>query len=124
MSTGGGIRVILEKCVACKLCEKAFPYDAIHVQEAVFEGKKKAVIDYDKCTICGACVEACRKYGAIVISRKTFDGGDVRQYSGVSFFVEHHKGQMAPVVPEMISAALGLKKDLGKPVAGVLVGNG
>jgi electron transfer flavoprotein alpha subunit len=122
MSTKGGIRVILEKCVACKLCEKACPYDAIHVEEDVFEGKRKAVIDYDKCTICGACVEACRKYGAILISRKTFDGGDVKEYSGVSFFVEHHGGHLASVVPEMINAGKGLKESLGKPLCGILVG--
>jgi electron transfer flavoprotein alpha subunit len=121
-TTKGGIRVIVEKCVACKLCEKACPYDAIHVQEDVFEGKRKAVIDFDKCTICGACVEACRKYGAIVISRKTFDGGDVTQYSGVSFYVEHHGGHLASVVPEIINAGLELKASLGTPLCGILVG--
>jgi len=122
VSTKGGIRVIVEKCVACKLCDKACPYDAIHVMEGVFEGKRKAVIDFDKCTICGACVEACRKYGAIVISRKTFDGGDVTQYSGVAFFVEHHGGKLASVVPEIINAGLGLKGSLNKPLIGILVG--
>jgi electron transfer flavoprotein alpha subunit len=122
MSTKAGIRVIVEKCVACKLCEKACPYDAIHVQENVFEGKRKAVIDYDKCTICGACVEACRKYGAIVISRKTFDGGDVRLSSGVSFYVEHRGGRLASVVPEIINAGRGLQESLKRPLCGILVG--
>jgi electron transport complex protein RnfB len=40
-------------CIACKLCEKACKFDAIHVIGNL------AVIDYNKCTSCGACVKAC-----------------------------------------------------------------
>jgi ferredoxin len=40
-------------CIACKLCEKACSFDAIHVIDNL------AVIDYSKCTSCGKCVAAC-----------------------------------------------------------------
>ena len=40
-------------CIACKLCEKACKFDAIHVIDNL------AVIDYNKCTSCGECVKAC-----------------------------------------------------------------
>ena len=40
-------------CIGCKLCEKACEFDAIHVTDSL------AVIDYDKCTGCGACAEKC-----------------------------------------------------------------
>lgn len=40
-------------CIACKKCEKACPEDAIHVVEL------NAVVDYAKCTGCGACVAVC-----------------------------------------------------------------
>ncbi len=40
-------------CIACKLCEKNCPQDAIHVIDNV------AVIDYTKCTSCGTCVAKC-----------------------------------------------------------------
>jgi electron transport complex protein RnfB len=40
-------------CIACKMCEKACKFDAIHVIDNL------AVIDYHKCTSCGACVKAC-----------------------------------------------------------------
>jgi len=42
-------------CIGCKLCEKKCEADAIHVENNL------AVIDYDKCTACGSCVEACPK---------------------------------------------------------------
>ena len=40
-------------CIACKLCEKACQFDAIHVIDNL------AVIDYHKCTSCGECVKVC-----------------------------------------------------------------
>lgn len=40
-------------CIACKKCEKECPSDAIHVIDMV------AVVDYEKCTGCGTCVEVC-----------------------------------------------------------------
>jgi electron transport complex protein RnfB len=40
-------------CIACKLCEKACKFDAIHVVDNL------AAIDYNKCTSCGECVKAC-----------------------------------------------------------------
>ena len=40
-------------CIACKLCEKACKFDAIHVIDNL------AVIDYHKCTSCQDCVKVC-----------------------------------------------------------------
>lgn len=40
-------------CIGCKICEKKCPHDAIHVVDF------HAVIDYDKCTGCGECANAC-----------------------------------------------------------------
>ncbi|MDR1204367.1 MAG: RnfABCDGE type electron transport complex subunit B [Peptococcaceae bacterium] len=40
-------------CIACKRCEKACEYGAIHVAGGV------AQIDYAKCTNCGKCAEQC-----------------------------------------------------------------
>ena len=40
-------------CIACRRCEKVCKYDAIHVVDNL------AIIDYNKCTSCGECVEVC-----------------------------------------------------------------
>lgn len=40
-------------CIGCKICEKKCEFDAIHVENNL------ARIDYDKCTSCGKCADAC-----------------------------------------------------------------
>jgi electron transport complex protein RnfB len=42
-------------CIACKICEKQCKFDAIKVIDNV------AVIDYEKCVNCSACVVKCPK---------------------------------------------------------------
>lgn len=109
------IRVITEQCVGCGLCVNVCPYDAVHLVD------EKAVIN-ENCTLCGACVEAC-PYDAIEISRTSFKAQDISQYSGIGLYVEHREGALAPIVPEIIHAALELKKKLDKPVSAILVGS-
>lgn len=40
-------------CIACGLCQKVCPHDAIHVVDNLAE------VDYSKCTGCGTCVAKC-----------------------------------------------------------------
>ncbi|MDL2318887.1 RnfABCDGE type electron transport complex subunit B [Eubacteriales bacterium OttesenSCG-928-A19] len=43
----------MKACIACKRCEKACNFDAIHVSDGF------ALIDNNKCTRCGECVKVC-----------------------------------------------------------------
>ncbi len=43
-------------CIGCKICEKNCPSEAISVERGL------ARIDYDKCTHCGKCAEACPRH--------------------------------------------------------------
>ncbi|MEK7270180.1 MAG: NADH-quinone oxidoreductase subunit I [Planctomycetota bacterium] len=52
-------------CVACKLCERACPSACIRVEGAKAEGASRRAptlfsLDFTLCSLCGACVEACK----------------------------------------------------------------
>lgn len=47
-------------CIGCQICKKNCPADAITVEEF------NAVIDYEKCTKCGTCMEKCPKKAIIL----------------------------------------------------------
>ena len=72
-------------CVACDLCVKACPSFCIIVEGIRKEGEKrksptKFTLDYNQCSLCGACVEICptdalcysRDYNLASTSKESF----------------------------------------------------
>lgn len=53
---GGGPKSCNYGCLGFGTCEKACPFDAIHVVDGV------AVVDKEKCKACGQCVAACPRH--------------------------------------------------------------
>mgnify|MGYP000879442908 CR=1 FL=1 len=109
------IRIDKEKCIGCRLCIGACPFNAIEVKE-----KKASILD--NCTLCGACVSSC-KFNAIDFQRDEAEGTvDLSSYKGVWIFGEQRNGTIANVALELLGAGRKLADDLGVPLSAVLLG--
>ena len=51
-------KILTDKGIGCKICEKNCNHDAVHVID------KKAVINYDNCVGCGQCIAVCKNEAA------------------------------------------------------------
>jgi len=71
-----------EKCVACCLCARVCPSEAIRIEAAEDEEGRKYPAEYDidlgRCIFCGYCEEACPKE-AIVLRRRFELADDSRE---------------------------------------------
>jgi len=123
------IEVIVNKCIGCGLCIKSCPYSAIklidspHNVESGRTVKQLAVIDLDKCTYCGSCVEACKKYNAILLHKEQVSlSEDFKDYKNIWVYAEQRRGEIAPVVFELIGKAKELAGKLNCKVCSILLG--
>jgi len=112
------IRIIEDQCAGCGLCVKACPFGAIAVRD------RKAVIDYENCTLCGACVPICDKFEAIRMTSAAgavvtgAAGGEVWVFCEVDL----GSGDLASVSLELLGRASELADELGVKTGAVLLG--
>jgi len=83
---------------------------------------KLAIIDKDKCTLCGACVEKCN-FAAIEIERKdTGKTEDFNTYRGIGVIVEVINEKLNSASLEMLGAAVCLNEKLKDKVIAFVAG--
>ena len=111
-----GIKVINDKCIGCKLCVPACPVGAIKVEN------RKAIIDLDKCNLCGACPASC-KFKAIEITKEDVSVVDKSLYKNIWVFAEQYENDVHPVALELLGEGRKLAKDLGVELCAVLLGD-
>ncbi|MFH0910306.1 MAG: electron transfer flavoprotein subunit alpha [Planctomycetota bacterium] len=104
-----------EKCTGCELCLQSCPFGALEM-----EGRL-AVVN-DNCTFCGACPDAC-PVGAITLVRAEEKTAERPTHRGVWVFGEQKKGEIQPVVLELVSEGRKLADSLGEPLTVVVLGN-
>jgi electron transfer flavoprotein alpha subunit len=120
------IEVITDKCTGCSLCVKSCPFGAITLNDRPDHPKKHklAVIELEKCNFCGACVDACKKFGAIIIEVEEKKVSiDASQYRGVWVYAEQRHNEISPVVYELLNEGRQLCNKLNVPLSAVLIGN-
>ncbi len=111
-----GIIIDIELCDGCGRCVKACPYEAIAI-----EGKYAVVLPH--CTLCTACIEACKKNKAISSDIKQKIVPDFSDRKGVWVFAEQRDGKLLKVSLELLSKACELARTKSQEITALLIGN-
>ncbi|MCX8044466.1 MAG: FAD-binding protein [Desulfobacterota bacterium] len=110
------IAIFAEKCIGCRLCERACLFGGIAVS-----GKTPTLTD--QCTGCGACVSICPKGALVADKAQPGQIHHLEAYRGIFVIVEQRSGVLQPVSCELITAARRLADIRGVPLSAVLLGN-
>jgi len=114
------LKIDIEKCTGCKICEKTCPFGAITVTDKIAKVQ-------ENCTLCGACVSTCPA-GAITIERRQIPKEELDKFSGIFIWGEcEEKGRdLVPkkVVKELLNQGRRLADRLKQNLAVVVLGNG
>ncbi len=109
------IRILIDKCIGCKVCIGGCPFGAIKVED-----KKASILE--SCTLCGACVSSC-KFNAIDLTKdQETVSDDLSSYKGVWVFGEQKNGTPSNVALELLGEGTKLASQLGVQLSAVIFG--
>lgn len=110
------LRIDIEACIGCGVCEEVCTYDAIAVVDGV------AAVN-EKCTLCGACVDNCEVEAlSIEVTEKAVQA-DLAAWSGIMIFAEYRHGKVAPVSLELLGIGRRLADQQKVKLSAVLLGS-
>jgi electron transfer flavoprotein alpha subunit len=110
------LKIDIEACIGCGVCEETCTFDAIAVVDGI------AVVN-EKCTLCGLCVDSC-EVEALSIEREEKAGqADLDEWSGVMIYAEYRHGRIAPVALELLGIGRQLADQQKTLLSAVLLGS-
>lgn len=110
------IKIDLEKCVGCKLCEKQCPFAAIEIID------KKAYIK-EGCTVCGSCIDACNLKAITKEEEAVASNVNKADYKNVWVYIELAKGKPRNVGLELLGQGRILADKQNEQLVAVVIGS-
>jgi len=110
------LKVIVENCTGCGVCEQVCPYGAIEV----VDGKARVK---GNCVFCGICVESCSFEALELVEEEKEIKEVVSGYSGIMAFGEVLNGELSKVSLEILSVARTLADKRKTHVTTLLIGH-
>ena len=111
------LRVDIETCIGCGVCEEVCTFGAIEVVDGV------AVVN-EKCTLCGSCVDNCEAGALRIEGVEKAARTDISDWAGIMVYAEYRHGKMAPVSFELLGIGRELADQRQVPLSAVIFGSG
>jgi electron transfer flavoprotein alpha subunit len=110
------LRIDIETCIGCGVCEEVCTFEAIKVVDGV------AVVN-EKCTLCGSCVDSCEAGALSIEATAKTAQADLAEWSGIMIYAEYRHGKVAPVSFELLGIGRRLADQQKVPLSAVLLGS-
>ena len=111
------LRIDIETCIGCGVCEEVCTFDAIEVVDGV------AVVN-EKCTLCGLCVDNCEVEALTIEREEKVVQADLAEWSGIMIYAEYRHGKVVPVSFELLGIGRELADRQKVVLSAVLLGSG
>jgi electron transfer flavoprotein alpha subunit len=111
------LRIDIEACIGCGVCEEECTFGAIEVIDGV------AVVN-EKCTLCGSCVDSCEVEALSIEQKEKVVQTDLAEWSGIMIYAEFRHGKLVPVSFELLGIGRQLADQQNVPLTAVLLGSG